>query len=1462
MASANVVNTLIVPAASKVAPYYDDFDESKNFYRVLFRPGYAVQARELTQLQTILQNQIERFGRHVFVNGSSVIGGKLDISDITTLNVDIQYANSDVDIASFKDKTITYSSGNTDIQARVIQTSPSVNGSPACLHVKYITGSEFSNGATIITTTGGHYANLSSNANMSSNGSIAFIYDSIYFMQGFFIKVPKQSVVVSKHNRLANSKVGLEVVDDILTEYNDASLLDPAQESSNYQAPGATRYQVSLNLANRSLDSVDDEKWIEVARLNNGIITKLQSTPMYSEIEEVLARRTYDESGNYIVRPFKTRIDSGITDPANNFTLVVSPGKAYVYGFECENQAATLLNLPRARSTRSRSDYNIRVNYGNYVIVDHLQGTFDTAGQGIVDLHCVDTANVVTSSNAGYYSTKIGTARLRDLNFYGGSSNTTTRQYELYFYDNKFNVITDNAASTANSTSEIVLGTANSSLANDAYTGAYIKVTAGPASGDLRLITDYDGANKRANVALPFSATTTSASRYELRFDITDVDGFVQWTTFTGGASSNAAATIDMLNKDDGTLNGNTFISEATFGDSFYQLPSSYIAGVSNTSYIYRRVYNSVTFSSGNATITSASNEQFEGETTTSNTSSTIMDNFLVIVTNPTGSARTVGDQVKITATVNTTTPETSVLRTGNTSESFTATVYSKMYINNPSPRTKTLVSSNTFVFSSSSPSAQINGPTGSNTKVYLASAQVVIKNPSKSNESLYISDVQAVKKVYYSPSEPSVGQTLTGLEDVTNKFTVDRGHRAEWYDHASVKVKAGFNLPQGHYIVCCRYYSHSADSGFFAVNSYQNLNTIILEDNIPIDTGYANIPVVNGTRMSDIIDFRPSRPSASGTSNWNFSFARVPIATTNFNCDFSYYRERRDIVVMTVNDELKLIQGDSTGNFFPETPARSLLLHKIRVLPYTISRNDVFVESLDHRRYTMADIGAIDRRLKSMEYNVALNFLEKNAQGLVIKDVNGLDRSKYGILAEDFSSHLLGDTNNPDYSCAVDVNGTYSPTGGIMMPRVISNLVKLDANNESAVGLSVSDDKVMLAYKTTPAIVQDKATKSVPVADYLFGDFRGQIITTPEQDIWKDITTLPPEVASIPKPVMQFDITMTEITNITNNQTNTTNIKKEITNVHPSNTITIIERSDPPPPPPTTTTYDKLLLTFTNGFAKLGQLKWRYFGKDLHQTFGDPTRDYFITTVLTPHQIWETGEFYGDYGASDVDGSGRVNTTALNTLQLYALTRKGIDAVGFPIGSGALSVSDQRIEFIFDVYSAILNRPPDFPGLCFWCIKSAHFKWSEQQTREAMNTAAIQNNELGSGMDPNLTAVLTPIYIIGDDLNAALVGSQSVRGTGDVLNYETMKTPDGRTAVAARTPESMIRSFYETYLGRDAEEGGLGFWMGQYNDWVKQYGDTADGRAKAAQLLEAGFKNSPERQTIGGDNFKSEYYY
>ena len=64
-----------------VAPYYDDFAQDKNFYKVLFRPGYSIQARELTQLQSILQNQIESFGKYSFKQGELVIPGEVGLNN-------------------------------------------------------------------------------------------------------------------------------------------------------------------------------------------------------------------------------------------------------------------------------------------------------------------------------------------------------------------------------------------------------------------------------------------------------------------------------------------------------------------------------------------------------------------------------------------------------------------------------------------------------------------------------------------------------------------------------------------------------------------------------------------------------------------------------------------------------------------------------------------------------------------------------------------------------------------------------------------------------------------------------------------------------------------------------------------------------------------------------------------------------------------------------------------------------------------------------------------------------------------------------------------------------------------------------------------------------------------------------------------------------------------------------------
>ena len=60
-----------------VTPYYDDFDKAKNFYRVLFRPGFPIQARELTTMQSSMQHQIESIGTHLFKDGARVIPGQV-----------------------------------------------------------------------------------------------------------------------------------------------------------------------------------------------------------------------------------------------------------------------------------------------------------------------------------------------------------------------------------------------------------------------------------------------------------------------------------------------------------------------------------------------------------------------------------------------------------------------------------------------------------------------------------------------------------------------------------------------------------------------------------------------------------------------------------------------------------------------------------------------------------------------------------------------------------------------------------------------------------------------------------------------------------------------------------------------------------------------------------------------------------------------------------------------------------------------------------------------------------------------------------------------------------------------------------------------------------------------------------------------------------------------------------------
>ena len=86
-----------------VAPYFDDFDRNDSYCKILFKPGLPVQARELTGIQSILQDQIEKFGSHMFKDGSSVTGGGIRYNGGYT-SVRIQISNEGIDVDSYIDR--------------------------------------------------------------------------------------------------------------------------------------------------------------------------------------------------------------------------------------------------------------------------------------------------------------------------------------------------------------------------------------------------------------------------------------------------------------------------------------------------------------------------------------------------------------------------------------------------------------------------------------------------------------------------------------------------------------------------------------------------------------------------------------------------------------------------------------------------------------------------------------------------------------------------------------------------------------------------------------------------------------------------------------------------------------------------------------------------------------------------------------------------------------------------------------------------------------------------------------------------------------------------------------------------------------------------------------------------------------------------------------------------------------
>jgi hypothetical protein len=450
-----------------VSPYYDDFNSEKNYYKVLFNPGRPVQARELTTFQSILQNQIESFGSHMFKEGSMVIPGNIGY-DGQYYSVKLNPTNFGIDVSVyinyFVGKKITGQSSGTTAIIQYVALPDGNNVTDLTIYVKYLDSDNnfkfnaFEDGESLSADENIIYGNTTINAgtpfaslvslNATSIGSAVSIAKGVYFVRGYFANVESDTLILDNYTNTPSYRVGLKIDELVITSKDDKTLYDNAKGFTNYAAPGADRFKINLTLTKKLLTDTNDTDFIELLRVRDGKIKKIETQTQYSLIKDYFAQRTYDESGDYSVNPFIPSVHNSLNDRLGNngiffsnektdqgntpsddlMCIKISPGKCYVKGYDVTTTGTTILDVDKPRDKETISGANVPFEMGNLLRVNNVSGT--PKFNAPIELY--DLRKNSTSSSNG---TKIGDARVYTLNLTDAAYSNASTKWDLYLYD-------------------------------------------------------------------------------------------------------------------------------------------------------------------------------------------------------------------------------------------------------------------------------------------------------------------------------------------------------------------------------------------------------------------------------------------------------------------------------------------------------------------------------------------------------------------------------------------------------------------------------------------------------------------------------------------------------------------------------------------------------------------------------------------------------------------------------------------------------------------------------------------------------------------------------------------------------------------------------------------------------------------------------------------------------------------
>jgi len=985
-----------------ISPYFDDFNADNKFYRILYRPSYSVQARELTQAQSIMQEQVRKFGDHVFQQGAMVLPGQITLDkEVSYQKMVLTYGNPPDDIAVNPENFLGYTviGESSGVEADIVNVAPADETDPLTFFVKFKDSGDneespgFWDGETIYrkdetqirATCQGLLNEIEPTYENTGKCAITSIDKGVYYFNGMFIDNDKQSIVVSKYNQTPTLKVGLRIYESIITPEEDLSLTDNAQDSPNYAAPGAHRYKIDLKLEWLDYDGDTSDDFIILQYIDKGNVVKEIRTSAYSDLEKTFARRTYDESGDYTVRPFSILPQEHLRDEnvkkysegtyflaeGGDSTKLIAEmgiGKAYVRGFEIDKISTSKVPFSKARDFAISNNAVTNFSLGNYIEVDNVHNIprIDAFGEVIF---YQNPPGGLTAGVQG--TTETGRAKVRAIKRFDDEA-------YLYLFD-------------------ISMG-AGYSFENDVK-WIYDSNVAGNQNFTCRPIPNVSsGATtlfRTANNTLLFQMPSENVKTLSVGGEGIDTNYQSVRAYFNAGAAGNI---VTLVAQDNEVFQQNTA--------DYYVMNTATGAEVTNVAF------------------------NFTGS--------------------PTGKVLEITASPSIASPVN---------------------VLAPVVKNISTQKTKNLKTD----------------------------ATVVISVPNKKQglfDSLKKADVVKVHSVYMSDNL-TTPPTVNDI-DIRDRYQMDTGGRDNYYDSGSIILKNGQNAPTGQLLVKFDYFTHT-DGDYFSVDSYVGID-------------YDQIPVYNSNEtgrtyaLGDCLDFRPRKAdNGLNFTGTGASIGELPQVFTDVRSDYEYYLNRIDYLYLDYTGEFRIARGISAVNPAPpEKPEGAMVCYEIYIPAYTFKPSDVKPSYVDNKRYTMKDIGDLDRRLGNVEYYTLLSVLERETASMEILDDSGLNRFKNGFVVDPFDSHMVGDSTHTDYNCAID------PKEQIMRPKFNDENIGLLYDGVNSTGVQRTGGIVTLPYTHTSINKQVQASKYENINPFAFRNIFGELKFNPDSDVWHDKEKIP----------------------------------------------------------------------------------------------------------------------------------------------------------------------------------------------------------------------------------------------------------------------------------------------------------------------------------------------------------------